>query len=160
MTVSRHDADPEAISDSRDTSQRNWTFLTNHASVLLYVAAHSDAKVRAIGDAVGLMERATAAIIADLRRAGYIAARRVGRHNEYSVNLQMPLRRPYHARSNVGDLLATLHVITGADADDPHVRPSTPADGRRVRAKDRQKQQAPNSSKTGAVSSLVEPPKT
>src|SRR4030067_754424 len=111
MTVSRHDADPEAISDSRDTSQRNWTFLTNHASVLLYAAAHSDAKVRAIGDAVGLMERATAAIIADLRRAGYIAARRVGRHNEYSVNLQMPLRRPYHARSNVGGFVAVLHVI-------------------------------------------------
>ena len=107
----------KAKSDSDDARQRNWTFLTNHAAVLMYVAGHPDAKIRTIGDAVGLMERTTVAIIADLRAAGYLTAQRVGRHNEYSVNLQMPLRRPYHAQSNVGDLLASLHIITHAEAD-------------------------------------------
>lgn len=91
---------------------KRWTFLTNHAAVLLYIAQHSEDPVSAISDALGLSERATAGIIADLREVGYITARRVGRHNSYTINGEMPLRRPYHSGVTVNDLLQTLAAVS------------------------------------------------
>ena len=99
-----------------------WTFLTNHGAVLLHLAGHSDDTMRSVAASLGLTERTTAAVIAELRAAGYVGVRRKGRHNHYSVNHRMPLRRQAHTLSTVGDLLRALGAVAESGAED--VRPT------------------------------------
>jgi DNA-binding transcriptional ArsR family regulator len=89
----------------------HWTFLTNHATILLHVASHPDDTMRSIATTLGLTERTTAAAIADLRDAGYISVRRQGRHNHYAVNRRLPLRRAAHAQVHVCDLVDHLTLL-------------------------------------------------
>jgi predicted transcriptional regulator len=90
---------------------RGWTFLTGHASVLLHIAGHTDDTLREIAVRIGLTERTTASIVADLREAGYIKVTRRGRHNHYRVNTSKRLRRPVHSKAKVGDLIDALTVL-------------------------------------------------
>jgi len=62
-----------------------WTFLTNHAHVLLAIAAEPQIRIRDIAVQVGITERAAHRIVADLEGAGYLKVTKVGRRNEYSV---------------------------------------------------------------------------
>jgi DNA-binding Lrp family transcriptional regulator len=74
--------------------ERRWTFLTNHARVLRAIARGPEARLSDIAAACHITERAVQAIIADLEQAGYLQRRRVGRRNQYIVNLDQPLRHP------------------------------------------------------------------
>jgi DNA-binding MarR family transcriptional regulator len=56
-----------------------WTFLTNHAHVLVCIAGDPNARVRDIAARVGITERAVARILFDLEDAGYIVRTRDGR---------------------------------------------------------------------------------
>ena len=85
-----------------------WTFLTNHGLVLSYMAQHPRITARELGDAIGITERATRKIIADLSQAGYISKKREGRRNRYRVNADLPLRHPAHQETEIGDLLQAL----------------------------------------------------
>ncbi len=85
-----------------------WTFLTNHAHVLLCVVRESDTRLRRIADCVGITERATHRIICDLVDAGYLTKHRIGRQSFYEVHPEQPLRHPLEADSEVGDLLRPL----------------------------------------------------
>jgi MarR-like DNA-binding transcriptional regulator SgrR of sgrS sRNA len=80
-----------------DHQDRRWTFLTNHARVLLVIARDPDARLRAIAAACLITERAVQAIIADLEQAGYLHRQRVGRRNQYTLSLDQPLRHPAEA---------------------------------------------------------------
>ncbi|HET8660291.1 MAG TPA: helix-turn-helix domain-containing protein [Micromonosporaceae bacterium] len=84
---------------------KEWTFLTNHAHVLLAVARQPTARLRDVADAVGITERAAQAIVADLEAAGYLQRERVGRRNEYTVNPAGRFRHPAEADHSIGDLL-------------------------------------------------------
>ncbi|MFH0941496.1 MAG: transcriptional regulator [Chloroflexota bacterium] len=83
------------------------SFITNHGLVLLAIAKRRRSTAREIGDAVGITERATHRIIGDLGLAGYITKTRVGRHNEYQIHLDMPLRDEAGTAA-VGELLLVL----------------------------------------------------
>lgn len=85
---------------------RTWTFLTNHARVLIAVARDPQARVRDVSDLVGITERATQGILADLEEAGFVTRTRVGRRNEYSVHPDVQFRHPREAGHDVGELLA------------------------------------------------------
>jgi len=85
-----------------------WTFLTNHALVLSYIARHPRITARNLANAVGITERATRKIIADLLDVGYITKKREGRRNRYRVNPDVTLRHPSHGETAVGDLLEAL----------------------------------------------------
>ena len=85
-----------------------WTFLTNHARVLLCVARDSGIRLRDIGESVGITERAAHRIISELLTAGYITRTRNGRRNQYTINTSLPLRDPLARGQSVGDLLAVL----------------------------------------------------
>ena len=100
----------QAARSPRDKGR--WTFLTNHGSVLAHIAGHADDTLREIADRIGLTERTTASIVADLREAGYIKVTRRGRHNHYRVNTSKRLRRPAHSKARVGALIDTLKVLT------------------------------------------------
>ena len=86
----------------------NWSFLTNHAQVLLCIAQDPDARLREIGDAVGITERATHRIVVELADAGYISRTRNGRRNSYKVQAHLPLPDPLARERKIGDLLAIL----------------------------------------------------
>lgn len=85
-----------------------WTFLTNHAHVLLAVAAEPDARVEAIAERVGISGRQALAILADLEEAGYLRRTRVGRRTHYELQPSRPFRHPALAHHDVAELLAVF----------------------------------------------------
>ena len=85
-----------------------WTFITNHGLVLGYVAYNPSSTARVIAQAVGITERTTHKLIAELEEAGYISRKRVGRKNQHQVNFNLPLRHPSHVDTMVGELLQLL----------------------------------------------------
>ena len=83
----------------------SWTFLTNHAHVLLCIASDPERRGRDIADRVGITERAAQAIVSDLVAAGYVTRTRVGRRNHYEVHPDLPLRHPIERSRQVRELL-------------------------------------------------------
>ena len=92
--------------DARPTG--TWAFLTNHAHVLLCVARDPQSRARDIAEQVGITERATQRILANLIADGYVTRTKVGRRNHYEVKPDLPLRHPLVQEREVGDLLAVL----------------------------------------------------
>ena len=90
---------------------KGWTFLTNHAHVLLAIARDPTARLRDVATSVGITERAAQAIVADLEAAGYLRRERIGRRNEYTVNPAGRFRHPAEADHRIGDL---IDLFTGA----------------------------------------------
>jgi predicted transcriptional regulator len=90
----------------------SWSFLTNHARVLLCIAHDSEIRLRDIGEAVGITERAVYRIVDELSAAGYISRRRNGRRNNYTIQSHLPLPDPLARDQKVGDLLA---ILAGGD---------------------------------------------
>jgi predicted transcriptional regulator len=82
-----------------------WTFLTNHAHVLLCTSADPDIRGRDIAARVGITERSAQSIIADLVDAGYLTREKVGRRNRYEVHGAQPLRHPMERDHQVAELL-------------------------------------------------------
>jgi MarR family len=85
-----------------------WTFLTNHAQVLVCIARDPGIRLRDIGERVGITERAAHRIVVELADAGYITRERNGRRNHYTINAHFPLPDPIAHEQNVGELLAIL----------------------------------------------------
>lgn len=86
----------------------DWTFLTNHAQVLVCIAEEPDVRGRDIAERVGITERAAQSIVSDLVDAGYVTRTREGRRNRYAVNADERLRHPLQADHTIGELLAAL----------------------------------------------------
>jgi DNA-binding IclR family transcriptional regulator len=81
-----------------------WTFLTNHAHVLVCIADDNDARLRDVAERVGITERAAQSIVADLVECGYLIRERVGRRNRYQINEHLPLRHPLESHRTVADI--------------------------------------------------------
>ncbi len=92
-----------------------WTFLTNHAQVLVCIARDPGVRLRDIGDRVGITERAAYRIVAELADAGYIGRERNGRRNRYTINALLPLPDPIAREQNVGELLEILTATDGSE---------------------------------------------
>jgi predicted ArsR family transcriptional regulator len=92
-----------------------WTFLTNHAQVLLCLAETPDARLRDVAEQVGITERASQRILADLVDAGYVKTTRVGRRNHYTLDREHPMRHTAQRGYEIGALLETLSR-NGAEA--------------------------------------------
>lgn len=95
-----------------------WSFLTNHARAILYIAANPDTRLRDLATALEVTERTAFVIVADLAEAGHIVKEREGRRNRYHVQVDVPLEDLVARKRTVGELLDLL-----ADAE----RPTTPA---------------------------------
>ena len=88
-----------------DKPTHAWTFLSNHAHVLIFVLSNPDARLRDIADAVGITERFAHSVVGDLVDAGYLAVERQGRRNIYSVNESLTFRHPLESHVQVRELL-------------------------------------------------------
>jgi DNA-binding IscR family transcriptional regulator len=92
-----------------------WSFLTNHARVLVCIAHDPGVRLRDIAERVGITERTAYGIVADLTDAGDIVKEREGRRNRYQVQAHQPLREPTARETSIGDVLDLL-VGTAAAA--------------------------------------------
>jgi hypothetical protein len=101
----------------------SWSFLTNHAQVLLCIAHDPGIRLREIGDAIGITERAAHRIVVELAGAGYISRQRNGRRNQYTIQSHLPLPDPLASEQRIGDLLA---ILTGQRDRDPSRRATRP----------------------------------
>ncbi len=88
-----------------DQHQRTWTFLTNHARVLVLIAETPGIRLRDIAVRVGITERASQRIVAELEADGYLSHEKVGRRNHYHLLPSAHLRHPLEDGIEVGQLL-------------------------------------------------------
>ena len=88
----------------------SWTFLTNHAQVLLAISVDNRATAKEIAAVVGVTERAVQRIIDDLETAGCISRSREGRKNRYEIHAAHGLRHPAQHGCTIRDLLLALTV--------------------------------------------------
>ena len=99
------------------TSSRPWSFLTNHAHVVLCIARDPKIRVRDIAEQIGITERAAQRILADLIADGYVARAKVGRRNHYTIDPRAHLRHPAYRDRTLGPL---LEVLTNDTHPEPH----------------------------------------
>jgi len=88
--------------------KRNWTFLTNHAAVLVCIDRNPGIRIDDVASQIGISRRAAQMIVTDLAADGYIERTRIGRRNHYRVREEMPLRRIGFQDSDVRALLTLL----------------------------------------------------
>ena len=88
-----------------DSVRRPWTFLTNHARVLILISQNPSIRGRDVAGIIGITERSAQRIIAELEEADYLTHERIGRRNHYTVSATSPLRHPHEEDVEVGLLL-------------------------------------------------------
>jgi len=94
---------------------KTWTFLTNHAQVLLCLADTPDIRLRDVAEHVGITERAAQRIVAELVDAGYVNSVRVGRRNHYTVDRERAMRHSAQLGHEIGVLLEALTPMSGPE---------------------------------------------
>ena len=85
-----------------------WSFLTNHARVLVCIAHDPGVRLRDIADRVGITERRAYGIVTDLTDAGYVVKEKKGRRNRYQVQAHQPLHDPTARETSIGEVLDLL----------------------------------------------------
>jgi DNA-binding IclR family transcriptional regulator len=91
----------------------SWSFLTNHARVLLCIARDPGVRLRDIAASLDITERSAFGILTDLAEAGYVVKEKNGRRNHYHIQAHLPLPESVGRERTVGDVLA---ILTGTDA--------------------------------------------
>ncbi len=86
----------------------NWSFLTNHARVLLCIARDPGARLRDIASSLDITERSAHGIVTDLTSAGYVIKHKDGRRNRYQIQAHLPLPEPTGRERTVGEVLTLL----------------------------------------------------
>jgi hypothetical protein len=103
----------------------SWSFLTNHARVLLRIARDPGARLREIAVDLGMTERRVYGIVTDLATAGYVVKQKDGRRNRYKIQAHLPLAEPGSREPAIGEVLAIL-LGHGAGQDDDSGAPPVP----------------------------------
>src|SRR5690606_29808609 len=86
----------------------SWSFLSNHAHVLICIARDADVRDRDIAFTVGITERAVQRILGELGEAGVIRREREGRRNHYAIDGRKHLRHKLESKHTVRELLNAL----------------------------------------------------
>ncbi|SRR6266487_105633 len=87
---------------------RGWTFITNHAQVLLAVAQQPNVRVTEIAAAADITERYAYQMLRDLQDAGYVERRREGRCNLYRINRDLVIGDPVVEEQSLRELLGLV----------------------------------------------------
>ena len=90
----------------------DWSFLTNHARVLLCIAHDPGVRLREIAARTSVTERTAYGIVTDLTEAGYVVKHKDGRRNRYQIQAHLPLPETDSRERTIGEILA---LLAGAD---------------------------------------------
>ena len=105
----RHVSEKTSSLDSVDRgADHRWTFLSNHAHVLICLARDPESRLRDLAERIGITERAVLNIVANLEDEGLLRRYKEGRRNSYELTLDQPLRHPIEQHRTVGEL---VHLI-------------------------------------------------
>jgi DNA-binding MarR family transcriptional regulator len=91
----------------------DWSFLTNHARVMLCIAHDPEARLRDIASTLGITERSAYGIVTDLADAEYVVKERDGRRNRYQIQHHLPLREAASRERTIGEMLDLLGSTNG-----------------------------------------------
>jgi hypothetical protein len=89
-----------------------WSFLTNHARVLVCIAHDPGVRLRDIATAVGITERSAYGIVTDLTEGGYVVKEKDGRRNRYQIQAHLPLPEAITQERTIGEVLDVLVETT------------------------------------------------
>jgi DNA-binding IclR family transcriptional regulator len=87
---------------------REWSFLTNHARALLFLARDPAARLRDLAAALDVTERTAYGIVVDLTAAGYVLKEKDGRRSRYHIQAHQPLGDSISRERTIGELLDLL----------------------------------------------------
>ena len=85
-----------------------WSFLTNHARVLVCIAHDPGVRLRDIATKLGITERSAYGIVTDLTEGGYVVKEKNGRRNRYQIQSHLPLRETISKERTIGEVLDLL----------------------------------------------------
>ena len=97
-----------SVTSAPNSAMNRWTFLSNHAHVLIALNGNPDLVLREVALQVGITERGVQRIVQDLEDGGFIRREKVGRKNHYQVLTEQPLRHPLEAHRTIGELLKLI----------------------------------------------------
>ncbi|MDG2305656.1 MAG: AsnC family transcriptional regulator [Candidatus Binatia bacterium] len=83
---------------------------------MLALAQDPEARLRDIGERVGITERAVHRLLSEMGAASVISRRRKGRRNRYSINRDLQLRHPIEEHRTIGDLIDLASLPGGGGA--------------------------------------------
>lgn len=127
--VSQPNAPPEAEdpTERRAASEgARWTFLTNHAHVLIELYTDPEQVLREVAAKVGITERAVQRIVQELEDEGYLIRERIGRRNRYRLLSGKPLRHPIESHRTIDALVDLIVPQDEPATQQPKRRPASP----------------------------------
>ncbi len=86
----------------------NWSFLTNHARVLVCIAHDPGVRLRDIAATLDITERSAFRIVTNLTDDGYVVKDSQGRRNRYEIQHHLPLREAITRERTIGEVLDLL----------------------------------------------------
>jgi len=101
---------PNLDAEEKKPPGQGWTFLTNHAHVLICLVREPNMRLRDVAERVGITERGVHRIVKDLEEAGVLTRNRDGRRNHYQVNASQHLRHPIEAHCTIRQLLEIVNT--------------------------------------------------
>jgi DNA-binding transcriptional ArsR family regulator len=93
-----------------------WSFLTNHARVLVCIADDPGVRLRDMAATLGVTERTAFGIVTDLTEAGYVVKDKEGRRNRYRIQDHLPVRLEVGRDPTIGEVLGVLIDTTAREA--------------------------------------------
>ena len=93
---------------SSNPNPSQWTFLSNHAHVLIAIAKQPDIRLSEVAQLVGIRERTVHRIVHELCDSGYLSVSKQGRVNIYEVDLDKPLRHSLESNHSLRSIVAPL----------------------------------------------------
>jgi hypothetical protein len=82
-----------------------WSFLTNHARALVFIARDPAVRLRDLAVALDVTERTAFGIVVDLTDAGYVVKEKDGRRNRYHIQSHLPMRDSVPRERTVGEVV-------------------------------------------------------
>lgn len=96
------------LNKSKFPEPSSWTFLSNHAHVLICIAKDPHIRLSEVAELVGIRERTVHRIVHELSESGYLAVTKDGRNNTYAIDLNRPLRHPLEADHDIRAVVSPL----------------------------------------------------
>jgi Winged helix DNA-binding domain len=115
-----------------------WSFLTNHARVLVCIARDPGVRLRDIAATLDITERSAFGIVTDLTEASYVVKDKDGRRNRYRIQNHLPLPDAIGRERTIGEVLGLLidtRATKSAQPPDRNASSNRPAPTRTRRSR-------------------------